>query len=139
MLAEQVKVLHVEDDDVDVEGVQRAFKKLKIPNEILLAKDGVEALEILRREDDEKLRPFLILLDLNMPRMGGIEFLGQIRRDEKLKDSIVFVLTTSSAEEDRASAYDFNVAGYIVKSHLETGLTSAAKLLNNYCHVVEFP
>ena len=113
-----VTLLIVEDDEIDLMGIKRALKELRIKNPTIRAKDGVEALEILRGENGhEKLqKPYIILLDLNMPRMDGVQFLQAIRDDEALKKSVVFVLTTSDTDEDITSAYTHNVAGYIVKS-----------------------
>lgn len=92
-----VNLLLVEDDEVDVQGLKRAFAKSRIGNPITVARDGIEALEILRGENGQaKLaKPHLILLDLNMPRMNGLEFLEAIRADEDLKTSVVFMITTS--------------------------------------------
>lgn len=136
-LSKEVTVLLVDDDEVDVMGVHRAFKDLKIGNPIAHAEDGMRALQILR--NGEIKRPFLVLLDLNMPRMNGIEFLQEIRSDENLKDTIVFVLTTSKAEEDRHKAYKQNVAGYIVKESVGSGFLNAVELLDHYWRVVEMP
>jgi CheY-like chemotaxis protein len=133
----EVTVLLVDDDDVDVMGVKRAFSELKIANPIVVAGNGIEAFEILRGEKIN--RPFLILLDLNMPRMNGIEFLEEIRKDPHFMDSVVFVLTTSKAEEDRCEAYKHNVAGYIVKEHVGKGFLNAVELLDHYWRVVEMP
>src|SRR5689334_20680533 len=110
-----VTVLLVEDNDVDREAVRRAFAQHRIANPIRDAADGVAALEILMGTANEPAlaRPYLILLDINMPRMNGVEFLQHLRADPKLHDSIVFVLTTSKSEEDKVAAYDLNVAGYI--------------------------
>jgi CheY-like chemotaxis protein len=132
-----VTVLLVEDDQIDVMGVQRAFSKCRISNPIAVASDGMEALEILRAKRIKK--PFLILLDLNMPRMNGIEFLDAIRSDEELRDSIVFVLTTSKADEDKWAAYRRNIAGYIVKENVGEEFLDAIALLDVYWKIVEMP
>ena len=132
-----VQVLLVEDNDVDVEGVRRAFRAHKIANPVIVARDGVEALSLLR--SGQIRRPFLVLLDLNLPRMSGIELLQQIRADPKLHDSIVFVLTTSSSDEDKLASYRLNIAGYIVKSDVGQGFLRLITLLDHYWRVVEFP
>lgn len=130
-------ILLVEDDDVDAKSVERAFKKLKIVNLIVRAKDGMIALELLKKCEVSK--PYLILLDLNMPRMGGLEFLAEIRKDEGLKNSVVFVLTTSKDDEDKLAAYEKNIAGYIVKERLQYGFDELVKLLDHYWRIVELP
>ena len=131
----------VEDDDVDVMGFERALKRQKIANPLEVARDGVEALERLRGlNGKEKLeQPYIILLDLNMPRMNGLEFLQEIRHDEELHPAIVFVITTSRDEKDRLAAYDQNVAGYIVKSEPGDSIQQALDMLDHYWRVVEFP
>lgn len=136
-----VNLLLVEDDAVDVQGLKRAFAKSRIANPITVARDGIEALEMLRGENGrEKLpKPHLILLDLNMPRMNGIEFLETIRADEDLKCSVVFMITTSKADEDKARAYGHNVAGYIVKQDPANTFMEAVSLLEHYWKIVEFP
>jgi CheY-like chemotaxis protein len=136
-----VNLLLVEDDEVDVQGLKRAFNKGRIGNPITVARDGIEALEILRGENGhEKLpKPHLILLDLNMPRMNGIEFLETIRADDDLKCSVVFMITTSKADEDKARAYGHNVAGYIVKQDPANTFMEAVSLLEHYWKIVEFP
>jgi CheY-like chemotaxis protein len=122
-------------------GLRRAFQQLKIVNPLTVARDGIEALEILRGGSDRTPlpRPYLILLDLNMPRMNGIEFLHALRADATLRDAIAFVLTTSRVDEDRIAAYQHNVAGYIVKSDFGNGFLHAVRLLKHYWRVVEFP
>jgi CheY-like chemotaxis protein len=134
-------LLHVEDDDICQMMLSREFKKARIANPISGACDGIEALEMLRGTNGhERLpRPFLILLDLNMPRMNGMEFLKELRRDEDLKKSIVFVLTTSDADEDKVRAYNLGVAGYILKSNPANAFLQATALLDTYWRVVEFP
>lgn len=136
-----VNLLLVEDDEVDIQGMKRAFAKSRIGNPITVAHDGIEALEFLRGENGRpKLaKPHLILLDLNMPRMNGLEFLQAIRADEDLKRSIVFMITTSKAEEDKARAYDQHVAGYIVKQDPANTFMQAVALMEHYWKIVEFP
>ncbi len=140
-MAPTVNLLLVDDDEVDVQGLKRAFTKSRIANPITVARDGVEALEVLRGENGKpKLpKPHLILLDLNMPRMNGIEFLEAIRNDEDLKTAVVFMVTTSKAEEDKARAYGHNVAGYIVKQDPAKTFMQAVSMLEHYWTVVEFP
>jgi len=130
-------ILLVEDDDIDAMSVMRAFNKLRIANPIVRAKDGMIALELLRNGTVTK--PYIMLLDLNMPRMGGLEVLTELRKDENLKNSIVFVLTTSKDDEDKLAAYDQNIAGYIVKEKLQHGFDELVKLLDHYWRLVELP
>ena len=136
-----VNLLLIDDDEVDVQGLKRAFAKSRIANPITVARDGIEGLEILRGENGhQKLAsPYLILLDLNMPRMNGLEFLEAIRADEALKSAIVFMITTSKAEEDKARAYGHNVAGYIVKQDPANTFMKAVTMLEHYWRIVEFP
>ena len=115
-----VPILLVEDDETDIETVQRAFKKISVTNPLFVTKNGKEALEFLRHEGnyskpEDSPRPGVILLDLNMPIMGGKDFLSILREDDSLKNIPVFVLTTSAEEEDVISSYNFFVAGYIVE------------------------
>ena len=94
MQTQPVQVLLVDDDDVDAEMVVRGFKNHRIANPVTVAENGTEALKILRGNGHGPFaKPFLILLDLNMPGMNGFEFLEQLRDDSKLRDSVVFVLT----------------------------------------------
>ena len=118
MTKSMIHILLVEDDDVDVMTVKRAFRSHKLANPLHVAKNGVEALAMLRGADGTpKLDPLprIVLLDLNMPKMGGIEFLREVRADPALRSLSVFVLTTSDHDSDRVDAYDLNVAGYIIK------------------------
>ena len=141
MSEKTVNILLVEDDEVDVMGVRRAFQKMRIANPIRVAHNGIEGLAILRGEGGREPmpRPFLILLDLNMPRMNGIEFLTELRADPELKGCIVFVLTTSKDQEDLVAAYDLNVAGYIVKSTISRDFLNLVDMLDHYWKVIEFP
>lgn len=141
MINDTVTVLLVEDDDIDAETVVRSFNKLKIGNPVRHARDGEEALEILRGENGFAPidGPYVVLLDLNMPRLNGHDFLTEIRNDPMLDQTVVFVLTTSSAEEDCHKAYKKNVAGYIVKQEAGKGFIEAVKMLEQFWHVVTFP
>lgn len=109
-----INIILVEDDEVDVMNVKRAFKKVKITNPVYLASNGIEALSMLRGPAVPPERR-LILLDLNMPKMGGIEFLQELRSDPILKTTPVVVMTASNLDRDRVEAYNLNVAGYILK------------------------
>ncbi|MBB1274030.1 MULTISPECIES: response regulator [Psychromonas] len=134
----EVSILLIEDDEIDAKAVERGFAKLKLANPIIRTKNGLEALQLLRQPDAIQ-RPYLILLDLNMPIMGGLEFLKIIRQDEELKNTIIFVLTTSSADQDLVAAYNENIAGYIVKSDVKGGFDKVIKLLDCYWRVVMLP
>ena len=141
MAGRAVHVLLVEDNVIDQEAFRRAFQRERIGNPITTATDGLEALALLQGSHgaDPLGRPYLILLDLNMPRMNGLEFLTALRADPSLKDSVVFVLTTSRRDEDRVASYDLNVAGYIVKSDVGAGFVRLIALLDHYSRVVELP
>lgn len=130
-----VTILLVEDDEVDVKALRWAFGKLKIANPVMVARDGVEAIAMLPTVP----RPYLIIADINMPRMNGIEFLRKVRASDEHHDSIVFVLTTSNDEQDKIDAYNLNVAGYMLKSDMGTSFTRAIGLIENYWKIVEFP
>jgi len=135
-------ILLVEDDKVDVMNVQRSFKKAKITNPLFIASNGLEALKILRDESEAVRMPAsrrLVLLDLNMPKMGGIEFLAELRGDPLLKPTPVIVLTTSDQERDRIEAYNLNVAGYILKPVTFTNFAEVMAALNRYWTLCEIP
>jgi CheY-like chemotaxis protein len=136
-----IHILLVEDDDIDAEAIVRAFRKQKIANPVTIVSDGIEALKVLRGTgDQERLpRPYLILLDINMPRMNGIEFLQVLRQDAELERSIVFMLTTSNRDEDKLAAYDEQIAGYLVKARAGEEFADLISMLNSYWRVVEFP
>lgn len=141
MSGTDVSILLIEDDDVDAEAVERAFKKSRIANPVYRARDGVEALHMLRGTDgaDKIPRPYLILLDMKMPRMNGLAFLDEIRVSKDLHNSVVFVLTTSDADQDIAAAYDKCVAGYVVKSKVGESFGDLIGMLDYYWRVVQLP
>ncbi|PHS18306.1 MAG: two-component system response regulator [Kangiella sp.] len=133
----EVTILLVEDDDVDAQGIMRSFKKRKIGNNIIRARDGVEALEMLNNGDVS--HPNIILLDLQMPRMNGLEFLTKIRNDDKLKSSVVFILTTSKADSDIVASYEQFVAGYFVKDDVGSNFSDMIDMLEGYWKIAYLP
>ncbi len=135
-------ILLVEDDEVDVMNVQRAFKKNNITNPLYFATNGLEALVMLRSDGKPPVIPRerrLVLLDLNMPRMNGIEFLRELRADPELKAVPVIVLTTSNEDRDKVEAYNLNVAGYILKPVTFSNFVEAVETLNKYWMLSEMP
>jgi CheY-like chemotaxis protein len=136
-----ISVLLVDDDAADVIAIRRSFWHLKIVDPLVVARNGLEALDILRGDNDNaKLEaPYLILLDLNMPRMGGIEFLETLRGDPALRPTLVFVMTTSAAPEDRERAYEMNIAGFVPKPAPGETFTAAIGALEGYWRAIEFP
>ncbi|MEO0458827.1 MAG: response regulator [Cyanobacteria bacterium P01_A01_bin.114] len=135
-----VSILLVDDDEVDVMTVQRAFKRSNVASPLYVANDGLEALDTLRTsETDLATARRLILLDLNMPKMSGIEFLKELRADSNLRQTPVIVLTTSDQERDRIEAYDLHVAGYIVKPVTFAKFVEVVDALNRYWTLCEFP
>lgn len=133
-----LNILLVDDDEVDVMTVKRAFAKANIANKVFVATDGIEALELLRQDSLPTARR-LILLDLNMPRMNGIEFLREVRADPALQALTVVVLTTSNEDRDRVEAYQLNVAGYLVKPVTFHAFADIMTTLNKYWTVMEMP
>lgn len=133
-----LNVLLVEDDEVDVMNVRRAFRKNNIGNPLWVAGNGLEALEMLRGDEIPRERR-LVLLDLNMPRMNGSEFLRELRADAELSATPVVVLTTSDDDRDLVEAYNLNVAGYILKPFTFGNFVDAMATLNKYWTLVELP
>ena len=138
---DKVNILLVEDDDVAAEKVRRAFRKADVSHPVHHAVNGMDALNMLRGKGKEKklARPYMILLDMRMPKMDGIQFLKELRKDDDLKDSVVFVLTTSDAGSDRKAAYNKQVAGYVVKSRLDKNCTGLIQMLKEYWDIVDLP
>lgn len=110
-------ILIVENDDIDAEFLRRSFKNNGIKNPVYRAYNGVEALDIIRGENGrEKISsPYVVLMNINLPTLNGFEVLQELRQDDDLKKTIVFILTTSSDIEDRRKANDLNVTGYFEK------------------------
>ncbi|AKT39984.1 response regulator [Chondromyces crocatus] len=133
-----LNILLIEDDEVDVMNVQRAFKRNKISNPLWIAGNGLEGLEVLRGDQMPKERR-LVLLDLNMPKMNGIEFLRALRADPELASTSVVVLTTSNDDRDKVEAYNLNVAGYLLKPVTFISFVELMAALNKYWTLVELP
>ena len=138
-----INILLVEDDEVDVMNVKRAFKKYRITNPLYTAGNGIEALRMLQPQNGEQPEVpqtrRLILLDLNMPKMNGLEFLHEIRNNDILKRTPVIVLTTSDEDKDRIEAYNLNVAGYILKPVTFINFAEVMVALNKYWALCEMP
>lgn len=138
---QKINILLVDDDDVSAESVVRGLRKNAVDFPITLARDGIEALEILHGTHAHLSieKPYLILLDLNMPRMNGLEFLHEVREDKSLHHCVIFVLTSSDADSDRIRAYDKNIAGYLVKSAVGPQFSKLTSLLESYRSAVSLP
>lgn len=128
----------VEDDEIDVMNVRRALERAHVTNPVFVAHNGVEGLELLRSNAVPRDRR-LVLLDLNMPRMNGIEFLRELRNDPALRSTPVVVLTTSDDDRDKVQAYDLNVAGYLLKPVTFVNFVDVMAALNKYWALVELP
>ena len=143
-MRDNIPILLVEDDQVDVMTVQRAFKRNNIINPLYLVPNGKEALDYLRHQgtyaDQQRFpTPGIILLDLNMPVMNGIECLKELKADEDLKKLPVIVLTTSKEECDRVESFKLSVAGYIIKPVEFEKFVEAVQVLNLYWTLSELP
>lgn len=135
-------ILLIEDDSIDVMNVQRAFQKNNIQYPLQVAFNGVEALDMLRGTNGrQKLSPLprIVLLDINMPKMNGIEFLREIRNDKTLRSISAFIMTTSNDETDKMEAYNLNVAGYILKTLSFEKFVSTIGVLHQYWKICEQP
>lgn len=141
--ASPITIVLADDDPDDRFMAQEALESSRLANDLVMVEDGEQLMDYLLRRnqyaDVTTETPGLILLDLNMPRMNGIEFLEAIRADDTLKDTVVFVLTTSDDDIDRARAYRQQIAGYMVKAQVGPGFRKAAELLNTYWSTVRLP
>lgn len=137
-----LNILLIEDDSVDVMNVQRAFKKNNITNPLHIAFNGVEALNMLRGTNGKPRlnpQPRIILLDINMPKMNGLEFLRELRNDPDLRSISVFIMTTSNDDQDKIEAYKLNVAGYILKPLSFEKFVNTVSILSSYWKLCELP
>lgn len=133
VVREEVTFLIVEDDEISVRAITRAFQKFGITNPIEVAHDGIEALELIRGVESKNLEwPYIVLLDINMPRMNGLEFLEELRSDPEYSDTVVFVLTTSDDDRDIVEAYKHYIAGYILKNNVGRDFVNLLSMLQNF-------
>jgi CheY-like chemotaxis protein len=130
-------ILLVEDDQVDAMTVKRALKSIKVTNRLDIVNDGEQALAFLKNPDKDT--PGIILLDLNMPRMNGIEFLKIAKKDETMKKIPVIVLTTSKDDQDKIDSFNFGVAGYMVKPVDYQKFVEVVKTIDLYWTLSELP
>lgn len=137
----EVKILLVEDDDVDAESVVRGLARADIHNPLVRARDGVDAMDtLLGTNGKQRLEPpYLLLIDITMPRLDGLGLIRKIRSNRKLKRTIIFVLTTSDSERDCAAAYDAHVAGYILKSSSPEHYAALSRMLDYFLSIVSPP
>jgi CheY-like chemotaxis protein len=125
-------ILLAEDDTVDSRAFVRALAKLGLQIPLTVAHDGIEAWEMLKGLNGRAAfdhEDGMLVFDVNMPRLSGLELLARMRNDEALADAVVFMVTTSESEVDRVAACDLNVAGYISKADLAGGLDKAMRLM----------
>jgi len=136
-MTSKILILLVEDDLVDVMTIKRAFIDLNITNPVSVCGNGLEALDYLR--DPQKTLPGIILLDINMPKMNGIEFLHEIKNEEKLKSIPVVVLTTSKVEQDKVETFNMGVAGYMIKPVDYLQFVEIIRTIHLYWTISELP
>lgn len=135
-----IDILVIDDDELTAEIIERRLKDSQLRYRVISACDGQDGLDVLRGKADRTVRsPYIILLDLNMPRMNGFEFLEALRADAELRESVVFVLSTSDADADRSRAYHELVAGYMVKSAIGPQFSKLAKFLKQYTETIWLP
>ncbi len=133
----QKPVLLVEDDHVDAMTLKRAFRDLKVYNKLEIVDNGEEAIAYLSDTKNEK--PCIILLDLNMPKMNGLEFLSVVKKNKKLRRIPVVIMTTSKDEEDKLSSFDLGVAGYMIKSFDYSRVMDIVRTIDLYWTESELP
>lgn len=130
-------ILVVDDDQIDAMTVKRALKDNDILNDVIIAENGEKALEYLRNENMP--RPCIILLDLNMPKMNGLECLKLIKTDEKIQSIPVIVLTTSRSEQDKMESFKLGIAGYMIKAVNYHEFVDIIRTIKDYWDVSELP
>ncbi len=129
-------IMLVEDDEVDAMTIRRALREIKVLNPLIHCENGEEALESLGKMHEE---PCIILLDLNMPRMNGIEFLREVKKREEFRRIPVVVLTTSREERDRVDSFENNVAGYMIKPVDYMQFVETIRTIDMYWTLSELP
>ncbi len=130
-------ILLVEDDQVDAMTVKRALKEINVVNRLDIVNNGEEALAFLK--DPKNYTPGIILLDLNMPRMNGIEFLKIVKKEDSLKRIPVVVLTTSKEDQDKVDSFNLGVSGYMIKPVDYKKFVEVVKTIDLYWTLSELP
>jgi DNA-binding NarL/FixJ family response regulator len=130
-------ILLIEDDDVDVMTVNRALRDSKVTNQLVSIGDGEEAIEYLR--DESATKPCIVLLDLNMPKMDGAEFLKIVKADKALKKIPVVILTTSNSDRDVIESFELGAAGYMVKSVDYEKFVETIRAIDQYWTLSKLP
>lgn len=138
---DKMKVLVVEDNPNDVTIIKRAMRKSEVKCELYFARDGEEALDFLHREGEfeDVPRPDLVLLDLNLPKINGLEVLSKIKEDERLRRIPVIVLTISEREEDMVKAYDSGAASYMTKPVDSKDFERLIGTVQDYWRIAKIP
>jgi CheY-like chemotaxis protein len=137
MEAKGANILIIEDDDVDAMSIERSFRACQSGSTITRARDGVEALDLLDARSVEP--PYIIVADIQMPRMTGVEFIEKVRSSERHKDSVIFVLTTSKAGRDVNACYQNHVAGYFSKDEAGRNFKDVVNIINDYTKLAVLP
>ncbi|MBT4398093.1 MAG: response regulator [Candidatus Cloacimonetes bacterium] len=132
-----ISILLAEDDKVDAMTVKRALRDINVTNPLIIVENGEEALAFLRDVSNQK--PGLILLDLNMPKMNGIEFLEIAKKEEDIKRIPVVVLTTSQEDKDKMDSFNLGVAGYMIKPVDYMQFVEVVKTIHLYWSLSEIP
>ncbi len=137
VIPQDIHILLADDDMIDTQMVKRCLQKNNITNPLTCVTDGIEALEALQGLGGRSKvpQPCIILLDINMPRMNGFQFMHAMREDPFMRNNVVFMLTTSAGDSDRRLAYDLQAAGYFLKKNTPDFIT----LLGHYCRLNVFP
>ena len=130
-------ILLIEDNEVDVKAIQRALDQIKVSNPLIAVTDGLKALDYLK--DPKNARPRIILLDLNLPEMSGVEFLKATRDDREMRMIPVVVLSTSSDAKDKLDTFNLGVAGFIRKPLEYKDFVKVIKTINLYWSLSEIP
>lgn len=133
-------LLLVDDNELDIERVERGLRRLEVAMPIVTARDGLEALDKLRDPQGGLANsPVVVLLDINMPRMNGIEFLAELRSDETLQATPVVVFTTSTRPADLREAHRLSINGYVVKPSARDDFMHALSTILSFCQLCHFP
>lgn len=136
--SEQVNILHIDDDEMDRYIFKKAFSKIGVEARIVDASDGEEGLDLLR-EIQESVDHFLIVLDISMPRMDGLEFLKEVQSDKNLHKHPVFVFTSSARSSDVGTAYDLGASIYTLKGDANPDYSDFASLISKIWKLIELP